>query len=205
MTEATGWDGLLQDGETILWQGQPDPAIDWRDVLSPLTLFGLFFALFALGWMTFTAVLLGGTDTPALGLVFAVFGLPFLGIGLYLMAGRLWIDAKRRRRTWYTLTTHQAFVAEDLLGQKGLKTYTIAEMPPIELIDGRPGDVIFGSVTHTARPRQPGPHKSRKRLAGSTIAAVGFFRIQDARKVWALLRDRRAALIAATRAPEGDP
>lgn len=204
MTDTTGWEDLLAEGETIVWQGQPDPAIDWRGVLSPLSLFGLVFVLFALGWMAFTAALLGGTNTPVLGLIFALFGLPFLGFGLYLMAGRLWVDSKRRRKTWYTLTTHQAFVAERLLGQKGLKTYAVAEMPPIELIDGRPGDVIFGSVTHTARPRRPGPHKSRKRLAGSTTAAVGFLRIHDARKVWALLRDRRAAMIAATRAPEGD-
>jgi hypothetical protein len=203
MTDTTGWEGLLQDGETILWQGQPDPAIDWRGVLSPLSLFGLFFALFALGWMAFTATLLGGTGTPMLGLVFALFGLPFLGIGLYLMAGRLWVDGHRRRRTWYTLTTHQAFVAEDLLGRKGLKTYPITDMPTVELIDGRPGDVIFGRVTHHMPRRIPGPHKSRNRLTNSTVASVGFFRIHDARKVWALLRDRRAALIAATRDPEG--
>lgn len=207
MTDTTGWEGLLQDGETILWQGQPDPAIDWRGVLSPLSLFGIFFALFALGWMAFTGALLGGTDTPVLGLLFALFGLPFLGVGLYLMAGRLWVEAKRRRKTWYTLTTHQAFIAEDLLGRRGLKTYRIAEMPPIELVDGRPGDVIFGSVTHTMQPRQAGPHKSRHRLAGSTTERVGFLRIHDARKVWGLLRDRRAALIAAARAhePEGTP
>lgn len=205
MTEGSGWEGLLQDGEAILWQGQPDPAIDWRGLLSPLSLFGLFFALFALGWMAFTGALLGGTDTPVLGLLFALFGLPFLLLGLYLMAGRLWVEAQRRRKTWYTMTTHQAFVAEDLLGMKGLKTYAIAEMPPVELIDGRPGDVIFGSVTYTAPPRHPGSRKPRKRLAGSTTVRTGFFRIHDARKVWALLRERRAALIAATRAPEGEP
>lgn len=204
MTGTTGWDGLLQDGETILWQGQPDPAIDWRGMMSPLSLFGVVFALFALGWMGFTGLLLGGTDTPVLGLVFALFGLPFLGVGLYLIAGRLVVAAKRRGKTWYTLTTHNAFVAEDFLGQKGLRTYAIVDMPPIELIDGRPGDVIFGSVTHTAPPRHPGSRKPRKRLAGSTTEATGFFRIHDARKVWALLRDRRAALIGATRTSEGD-
>jgi hypothetical protein len=206
MTDETGWSGLLQEGEAILWQGQPDPAIDWRGVLSPLSLFGAVFALFSLGWMTFAASLGGGTGVPILGFAFALFGLPFLGIGLYMLAGRLWVDAWRRRKTWYTLTTHQAFVAEELLGRKGLTPYAIAEMPPIELVDGRPGDVIFGTITHSQGPRRPGPNKSRYRLAGSTVAPLDFFRIHDARKVWALLRDRRAALIAAMRAndPEGE-
>lgn len=205
MRDTPGWEGLLQEGEAILWQGQPDPAIDWRGVMSPLSAFGAVFTLVSLCWIGFAAALIGGSNAPGILMIFPLFGLPFLGIGLYLVAGRLVVEAKRRRKTWYTLTTEQAFVAEDVLGRKGLKTYPIADMPPIELIDGRPGDVIFGSVTHSAPPRHPGSRKPRKRLAGSTVAAVGFFRIHDARKVWALLRDRRAALIAATRTPEGSP
>jgi hypothetical protein len=192
----SGWEGLLEDGETILWQGQPDPNIDWRGIASPLSLFGLFFTLFSLGWMIFAGVLLGGTDTPILGLIFALFGLPFLGVGLYLVAGRLIVDAKRRQRTWYTLTTQQAFVAEELFGHRGLKSHPIPEMTTVELVDGVPGDVIFGSVTHNRPPRYAGSRKPRKRLAGSTTERVGFFRIAEARKVWRLLRDRRAALRA---------
>lgn len=172
MTRGGGWDGLLEDGETILWPGQPDPGMEWRGLLSPISLFGLVFA----------------------------------GVGLYLLAVRLFVDARQRPKTWYTLTTKWAFVAEERFGHKGLEAYPVVDMPPADLIDGRPGDAIFGSVTQSMPPRRPGPHKSRNRLAGSMTARVGFFRIHDARKVWGALRDRRAALLTATRdlEPEGD-
>ena len=31
-----GWDGILDTGETVLWQGQPDPAPDWSEFRAAL-------------------------------------------------------------------------------------------------------------------------------------------------------------------------
>ncbi len=202
MTRDGGWAGLLEPGEEILWQGQPTEGVDWRGLTAPLSLFGMVFTLFSLGWIWFAAALIGGSDAPGILMVFPLFGLPFLAVGLYLAVGRLWVDALRRRGTWYTLTDRQAFMAEEALGRKTLRSWPIAEMSEVELIDGVPGDVLFGSETRARPRRAPAPQRSRRRRVTGTASRIGFFRIAEARKVWRLLRAQRTAILAAARAPE---
>ena len=53
MTETPdGWEGILAPGETIIWQGQPDAGIVWRDLISGETLMGVPFTAFAVVWVT---------------------------------------------------------------------------------------------------------------------------------------------------------
>lgn len=204
MTGTSGWDGILEPGETILWQGQPVPDILWRDMIDGRLPIGIIFTAFSMVWLLVAVWIVAAIDGPILlRMIFPLAGLPFLAIGLYMMAGHVVWDALVRRGTWYTVTDRHAFVATDVFGRRKLDSHPIGTMIGPELVDGRPGDVIFGTITHSAPPRHPGSRKPRNRLAGSTTVRTGFFRIHDARKVWAMLRERRAALIAATRAPEG--
>jgi len=204
MTGHEGWAGLLAPGETILWQGQPLPGIDWRGLISPDAIFGAVMTLFAVAWMGFSAILLATPATPAIFAVFPVLGLPFLSFGLYMLFGRLFVDAARRRGTWYTLTDQQAFIAEDALGRRSLQSYPIIDMRELALIDGTPGAVRFGQITasRSARPVDP---RRRRRLVTNSTTEIGFFRIAEARKVWRLMRDRRVALraMAQDSTPEG--
>ena len=82
---ADGWDGILYPGETVLWQGQPDPRPDWSRWRLHDTIFGLAFAGFALFWMATAA---GATGGPFMGIAFPLLGLPFLVLGLYRAGGK---------------------------------------------------------------------------------------------------------------------
>ena len=51
LTPLTGWEGILDPGEKVLWQGRPDPKLHISGVHVFSGVFGLIFAGFALIWM----------------------------------------------------------------------------------------------------------------------------------------------------------
>ena len=116
-----GWDGILDTGETVLWQGQPDPAPDWSEFRVKDALFGLVYSGVALFWI---AAALGQVPGSSfMGIVLPLFGLPFLLVGLRKAGADIFWHAYMRRHTWYSLTNRRAFVATDLFGRKQLDAY----------------------------------------------------------------------------------
>jgi len=93
----------LMPGERLLWSGRPDPA-RLRAVFAiwffavPWTAFALFWEAMAfMPWMA-------SSHTPAgiqwsFGIIFPLFGLPFIGIGLSM----LWMPFKARRKAAQTI------------------------------------------------------------------------------------------------------
>jgi hypothetical protein len=71
---------LLPD-ETLLWTGRPDPAKHFGASDVFLVPFSLLWAGFAIFWLI--AALVAGAPVP-----FALFGLPFVALGLYFIFGR---------------------------------------------------------------------------------------------------------------------
>ncbi|MDG3041105.1 YdbT family protein [Roseicyclus marinus] len=200
MTQGSGWDDILEPGETVLWQGQPLPGIIWRDMIGGRLPIGIIFTAFSTFWIGLTIWMAASIDGPILlRLLFPMAGLPFLGIGVYMLVGHLYWDALVRGGTWYTLTDRRAFIATDVFGRRKLDSYPIDEMTGLSLRDGVPGDVIFGTVTHSFRRRAAAPHRRRNRMTTSTRVQLGFRHIAEARKVWRMIRDRQAAMTAAAR------
>lgn len=131
---ADGWQGILNPGENVLWQGQPDTAPDWTGWKLSDGLFGGAFAAFAVFWMAMALGQLPGSSF--FGLVFPLFGLPFLALGLQRAGGeRLW-HAYTRRCTWYTLTDERAFIATAILRKRTFDAYPITHQTRIDQ-DGR--------------------------------------------------------------------
>lgn len=192
MSAPPGWDDILAPGERILWQGRPDRA--W--VIGPaniaVALFGAAFGGFALVWMSLVAQ--GGT-------LLWTFGLLHFAVGaLIILAGLVW-PTVQRRHSWYALSTERAFIATDLplLGRQ-LDSYPITPDSRLHLIDGSPGSVTFhtlattftGTDTRTmqmhGKPGIPtnapsGPRRRRR----TRSTRIGFERIPDARRVYALM------------------
>jgi hypothetical protein len=191
-----GWDDILADGETILWQGRPDSGIIWSSLLSFETVFGLFFAGFAAFWIAGARAMTGTTGAGGIDGVFAffpLFGLPFLLVGLYLAVGRIFWDAYSRGRTWYTLTNRAAYIARDVMAKRSLKRYPFNEMRTPELQDDARGSVFFAEELrlHTHR------NRSRNGFSGATRTStqripIGFRRIDDARAVYRLIVEHRS-------------
>ncbi|WP_417588508.1 hypothetical protein [Pararhodobacter oceanensis] len=190
-TSPSGWEGILDQGEEILWQGQPDDAIIWTDLISPQTFMGLFFCGFSAFWLTGVWAILGSMDQAgALGLMFLLFpivGVIFFGTGLYMLGGRLFWDVYLRQNTWYTLTTEAAYIATAPLGKRRLKRYAYSEMSQLSLDDGQPGTIWFAEELRSYRSHS----KSGRGRTRTARIPIGFRRIGDARAVYRLLRDHR--------------
>jgi len=163
-----GWEGILDQGERIVWQGRPDGAVVFRPASIATFLFGLAFAGFAMFWMVMAAQ--GGG-------LFWMSGLIHFSVGLGISFGALFWGAFKRRHTWYTLTDRRAFIATNLpLKGKKLKSYPIAEDTVLRLEQSAIPSVWFGK-------------EHRDTANGSRRVDVGFERIPDALAVYRQMRD----------------
>mgnify|MGYP000577906430 CR=1 FL=1 len=175
-----GWDDLLDPGETILWQGRPEPGFALHPIRPMQMGMGVVFMLFSLFWIAMaegiTSGMRGAGDAVSW---FPKFGWFFFAIGawkagLYL----LWAHFVRQR-TVYSLSDRRAFVATDLpvLGRR-LTSHPLDNGSPVALDDGMPGSVWFAT-------------RRIQTKNGSTSRRIGFERIKDARKVYRLIRQSR--------------
>lgn len=183
-----GWRGILAKGERILWQGTASARIRLLDIVSFETVFGLFFAGFAVFWVTMASGMTGGRHGPPSFpfSLFPLFGIPFILIGLHMIVGRIFYDAYKRRGTHYTLTNRAAYTATSAFGRRKLDRVPFDEMTELTLEDGNPGAVWFGERIVETSYRRKGRNRRR-----TTRTPLGFREIDDPRKVFGLLRDAR--------------
>lgn len=164
-----GWNGILDPGEKILWQGRPDDSFFVAPGQIILGTFSLLFAGFALFWMIMASQ--GG------GLFWTV-GLIHFSIGLWITFKTFYGPTLRRRHTWYTLTDKRAFIATDIpFRGKKLKDYPVTPDSRLELEEGRLDTVWL------AREKRD---KAQNKPSGID---VGFERIPDGAEVYRLIRD----------------
>lgn len=182
MSAPSGWDGILAEGETILWQGQPDGRFAFGLAQVFTTLFGLAFAAFALFWMVLAS---------SAGGLFWAFGLIHFSAGLGMVIVPVFWPPIRRRRTWYTLTDRRAFIATNLpFAGRRLRDYPIHEGTSLDHQKGWRDDGLSTVIFH----RTPARHRPTNRAGAaqgrvhSQGADIGFERIKDGDKVAALIR-----------------
>jgi len=185
-----GWEGILDRDERILWQGQPDGMVIWTDLVSVKTVFGLIFAGFAAFWMLIAFSIGGaGGNAPGIFVLFPLFGLPFLAVGLNLAFGRIFWDAYQRRNTFYTLTSKAAYIATKSFGKRQLKRHEILT-DKVSLEEGDVGSVWFAErVERQSASRHRAGRHSQTRGAYTLRIPIGFRRITEARQVYRLIRD----------------
>lgn len=136
-TAAPEDDGLkseLRAGERVLWSGKPLPA---RIMLSafaiwffaiPWTAFALFWESMALSpWFAAS----GSHGTPkavewGVAVVFPIFGLPFVLIGLGMMAAPFYAYRKAQR-TLYAITTERALIIAGG-GRREVKSFPLGQL-----------------------------------------------------------------------------
>lgn len=114
-------------GEPIRWAGQPSAhTAFWRSAAIwlfavPWTLFALFWESLALGSFSAIGETEGG-ESSWFGVVFVLFGLPFIAIGLGMMAAPFWL-ARRARRSIWVITARR--IACLTLGRRGVAVRSI--------------------------------------------------------------------------------
>ena len=125
----------LMPGERLLWSGRPDPS-RLRAIFGiwffavPWTAFALFWeAMALLPWMASSHTPLG--IQWSFGIVFPLFGLPFIGIGL----GMLWMPFKIRRKAAETIygLTDRRMLRVTAGTKRESASVLISQMGPIDV------------------------------------------------------------------------
>ncbi len=147
--DTDAFNGRLLQGERIVWSGRPAGGLlltGWDIVAIPFSIFWCGFMVFWEG-----AAIFGATDAEKAGptaapvLLFPLFGLPFICVGLFMVIGRFWLDAWIRARVRYALTDQRALIARSGPFRSFTSLY-LERLPDVQIKergDGR-GTIVFG-------------------------------------------------------------
>jgi hypothetical protein len=139
---AIDFTGRLLNGERILWSGQPAQGLrlTGRDTL--LIPFSLVWGGFAVFW-EITVVRQG--NAPGF---FALWGVPFVLIGVYLVVGRFLLDAWIRRGMLYAVTNKRILILRAGPFSK-FTAMPLDRLPDASLSEsaGGRGTILFGVQT----------------------------------------------------------
>lgn len=171
----------LAAGEQILWQGKPRQGLMLRSADAYLVPFSLLWCGFVIFW-EWNVIRLGAP------LLFKLWGIPFVLVGLYLVAGRFFTDARRRAHTHYALTTERLLIAKGKDG-KNIQSLSLRTLPDITLeerADGT-GTISLGSMhmpfgNMTAWGHWPGARAGVPQLEGIANAQHVIQQIRDAQR-----------------------
>ncbi len=136
----------LDADERLLWAGQPRQGVRLRAQDALQIPFSLLWGGFALFW-EYQALTIAAKAPGPTAVVFPLFGLPFVLIGLYLIFGRFFVDARSRARTFYGVTNERVLIISGLFAAqtKSLPLRSLGELTLTQHADGS-GTLSFGSA-----------------------------------------------------------
>ena len=131
----------LERGERLLCVGVPRQGLMPRAADWFLIPFSLLWGGFAIFWES--SVL----SIPNAPLVMKLWGIPFVLIGLYLIVGRFFVDAKMREKTIYALTGERILIFSGIFRRES-KSLTLRNIPEVSVVKVRDasGTISFGSA-----------------------------------------------------------
>jgi hypothetical protein len=131
--------------ERLLWSGTPRQGVMFRVSDAFLIPFSLFWCGFAIFWKA--KVITGGAPW-----FFALWGMPFVLVGLYMVAGRFIADSAERKRMVYGLTNERVIIIHGLFKRvvKSLSLRSLGQVSLAERPDGT-GTITFASSVSSHR------------------------------------------------------
>ena len=118
-------------------------------------------------------------------MIFPLFGIPFVLIGLYIMIGRFFVDAKLRKGTFYGVTEDRVIIVSRLFG-KTISSFDLQTMPSISMNqkDDGSGNIVFGE-----RSNMPSGFGKQRMSGTSHNVPTMFEMIDDVAHVYKVIRD----------------
>jgi len=140
----------LGSGERLLWSGRPRGGLRLRPQDVVLIPFSLLWGGFVIFWEVMALSTIAKAPAP-FRFLFPLFGLPFVAIGLYLIVGRFFADARARARTIYGVTNQRILIVGGSRSQqtRSLELSAIPELALVQHKDGT-GTITFGGAFNPA-------------------------------------------------------
>ena len=128
----------LASGERLLWSGRPQQGVVFRRT-------DLFLVPFSLLWCGFAVFWEATVLTSKAPLLFRLWGIPFVLVGLYMVFGRFVVEASQRGKTVYGLTDQNVIIVSGLRTRnvKRLNLRTLSDVSLEERTERR-GTITFG-------------------------------------------------------------
>jgi hypothetical protein len=182
----------LEAGEQLIWSGQPRQGLVLRSSDAFMIPFSLLWGGFAIFWEA--TVIWSGAP-----IFFMLWGVPFVLVGLHLIFGRFFTDARQRANTFYGVTNDRIIITsgKHVKRVQSLSLSTLGDISLEERADGS-GTITFGTPNPFRRwgnvAAWPGAGISRQ-------AQPSFEMIPQAKKVYELIRSAQRRLNAGRREP----
>jgi hypothetical protein len=169
----------LSPGEPLVWAGRPSPGAMARASL-PILIFAIPWTAFAIFWVVMASGITTGATNRGFFILFPLFGLPFVLVGLAMTSAPYWAYRKAQN-TIYAITDRRLMIITEGRS-KTVQSYDADEIGEItrrERADGS-GDLIFAR-TADAHTDTDGYSRSRTQ--------VGFLGVPDVRTVERYVRE----------------
>ena len=171
-----GWSTYLDPDERMLWEGRPATGVKFRKSDGIMIPFSIAWCGITIAW-ELAALWTSGS------IVFALVGMPFFVLGLYMMIGRFFWNAYERSHTRYALTDRRALVATSHWGHT-LRSIPIGRSTDVEYRPGPEASIIFKRETQDTAKDSP--------ATDFGFTENGFEFIQDGDTVYGFIRKIQA-------------
>ena len=174
---------LLLDGEKLLWDGRP--------VVLDFCLRGsLLFVPFSLLWCGFAIFWEASVLNEHADTFFALWGVPFVLLGLYMVAGRFVVAYVEARHTFYAVTDQRVLIVGGVLGRR-VTSLSLTDLGPVRLEQGRSGT---GTITFGGGAPLGFRFPAGRPVAGATAGPPALVAIPGAASVYGLLDRARISV-----------
>jgi len=117
---------FLITGEKLLWTGTPKKGI----LLKPSDWFMIPFSIFFLGFSLVWELSVWVVDASP---VFKIAGIPFILVGVYILIGRFFTDARKRATTIFGLTPDRVMIKTSLFS-KSVQSLHIKKLSGVTIV-----------------------------------------------------------------------
>ncbi len=177
--------GELDSGEQYIWSGIPKQGIFFRASDIFMIPFSLLWGGFAIFW-EIMALSIPAHEAGPVSIIFPLFGIPFVIVGLHMIFGRFIYDSRMRSKTFYGLTDQRVIIVTELFRKK-VKSLNLRTMSDVSLSEksNKSGTITFGQ--ENALLSFLGAYSFTGMSGGSNVPKFEF--IDNAKNVYNQIRD----------------